>query len=223
MSENLSRRSILRLGGLATGLLLPFAGGQALSVVDKKSAADLVVKRTPFSMSPQMARFWTATEELAYFGKGFLTGDDDYESDYRTSQALHKKMETAAATVWARPCVSWGDVAERAEIAWTAAPKEETWTLRELNHHYEPQRFTGRLLQGEPDPRMPDYANRYYAWGRFHIDASAALIEGVLSMSAGRRFAPCIEHDRRASEWNRDYQWRPLDCQTGNSRPQREA
>jgi len=222
--QNLSRRGILRLGSIAGGLLLPFAGGQALSLVDRKSAADLAVKRQAFSMSPQMAQFWGAAEELACSGKPFYTGDDlrggalsTYDTDMLVRKALRQKMEDAAAALWAQPCVSWRDVAERAEIAWTAAPKEQTWSPVEAGL-YEPQRFTGRLLHGQRDPRTPSHTNEFWAWGEFPVNASAALIEGVLSMTHGRRFSPCIEGDRRATAAN-GYEWRPLEDPTASSLP----
>lgn len=223
--DKMCRRSVLRFGGLMSGgLILPWAGSKALALAEPTTVADLAVVETPFPASAEIQCFrsmitemsaWrleaTIAQErkdevdLALFAERRRLGTEP-KTFFRTGQPLFSELKQRRAAwkaqahkVLSRPVQSWGDVAEIAEIAWTVAPK-----------------VGDRLdAKGEPAPLGTTPALRRYA-GRtrelptnydyiddFAIAANAALIDGVLTMAAGKRFDPYYDFDQRWSE----YQW----------------
>jgi hypothetical protein len=183
MSKTLSRRGVFRLGGLAGGLLLPFAGGKALSFVDMTEAAKFDVANAAFPVSRELAVFRHAAEGIVeWCNIGAAKNAKMPVTKFIVQlRAREEARNTAAHAIWSRPVQTWGDVADLAEVAWQYALKEEDFGANRLGRNP-----TGRLQQ--IDSRFTAETGDV----RLAEHAAAMLIEGVLTLSAGRRYDPRI-------------------------------
>ena len=179
---HLSRRGIFRLGGIAGGLLLPFAGGKVLRLADSAAAAAVPVIQSDVPVSPLVQRFRDEAWKMFEVKKTHDNSVSHQSAHYIQSQV----MEEAAKAVIAQPVRDFGDLRGLAEVAWLGAPKEELWE--------GPFRYTGKIYRLSSPPAR-------YGWGAPHgrdwsVAANAALIEGVLELTNGSRFDPGIAHDQ---------------------------
>lgn len=175
-----SRRSLMRLVGLGGGLLLPFSGGGVLRLADTAAAAALPVSTSPFPVSPLVQRF---REEARALFEIKLTNDNSL-AHQNAHIAQAQELSEAAKAVIAQPVRNFADLRGLAEVAWLGAPKEELWEGR---FHY-----TSKLYQLGSPPARHGWS-RQWDWAVF---ASAALIEGVLTLTNGERFDPSFAAER---------------------------
>ncbi len=180
--SNLSRRGIFRLGGIAGGLLLPFAGSKVLRLADSAAAAAVPVVQCDVQVSPLVQRF--RDEALKFFE--FKKAHDNSSLPQSAHTIQSQIMEEAAKAVIAQPVRDFGDLRGLAEVAWLGAPKEELWE--------GPFGYTGKIYHLNSPPVRYGFAPRTWDWS---VAANAALIEGVLELTNGNRFDPRLAHD----EW----------------------
>ncbi|MCC7251837.1 hypothetical protein [Hyphomicrobium sp.] len=172
--SNLSRRSLLS-GGLraalgAGGLILPWTGGSALAVVDRRAAEAVAVAAIDWPVSEAMLKYRGIREDLIT-----LRRPEGSQLEYEARHILlWRDLVEAAEGIWREPVKTWSDVAVRAEIAWTAALKEADGCHDSSDYE--------RLLKGNgvhwPAFRGPS---------AFSVRANAELIEAVLCMTGGER------------------------------------
>lgn len=190
--ENLSRRSMLRIGGLMSGgLLLPWAGGKALALADPAAAADVALVTADFPASPDLIQYrqlmrehaaWRLNQAITkWYPRNRVETDQQLADAVREHGLRHKGV---AAQIWSQPARTWGDVVARAEIAWSAAPKVRY--------------YDGRPSDPEPELQtMADQPRAHVYLTTFSLAANAALIESVLTMAGGERYDPFHDFDRQ--------------------------
>ena len=178
-TSELSRRGLFRLGGLAGGLLLPFAGGKVLRLADTAAAASLPVALSAFPVSPSLQRFYDEARALFEV----KTSNDNSQAHQRAHIEQAEALSIAAKAVICEPVRDFGDLRGLAEVAWLGAPKEELWEGR--------FGYTGKIYQLDSPPAKWGWPRRW-DWS---FAASAALIEGVISLTNGDRYDPSIAHD----------------------------
>lgn len=181
-----SRRSFLRLSGyLSGGLVLPLAGTKAIALTNPAQADAVDVAPVAMPVSDDLvrlrslARGYSRLRRLTWDNhrRGIPKDKSEREIVETIIQPEHQRVERQAAAMIARPCSSWADVGELAEIAWLAAPKD--------NCPIGPR--TGQLQRGNwrrcgPNPHDFVHDDDVY------LCATAALIEAVLTMTGGQRF-----------------------------------
>lgn len=197
MSENLSRRSLLRLGGLVSGgLILPWSGSKVLALAEPATAADLAVTSTEFPVSNEMIAYRAMMREHASWRLAATISarradtlnrpGDTLPEEVRRRTKLHERY---AAEIFQRPVRSWSDVAALAEIAWAAAPKAGPYNVEKFEPLYNPPRLARTYVDTDMGYRGGDGT----FVRDFSLSANAALIEGVLAMTGGERFDPYSE------------------------------
>lgn len=196
-----TRRGFLRLGsmlsgGAAAGLLVPWAGGKVLTLAEPAKAADLAVKAGAFPTSPLFQTFQSEAHELEERMRGYALGTLQYEPNgfARLVAEQRYKMQDTARPVWERGVETWSDLADIAEIAFLAAPKELTWDNREA--YSEGASYTGTIVR-HSTPEDRHVQATYDLDKRWYWAANAALIEGVLKLTGRTAYCPSIAHD----EW----------------------
>lgn len=180
---DLSRRALFS-GGLkaalgAGGLILPFAGGSALAMVDKRATDDVAVTPVEWPVSETLLRFRAIRDQLLALRRP-EGGSIDYQARWIL---LWHDLVDAADGVWSEPVHTWGDVAARAEIAWAGAPKVAD--ARGVTEDPGPYRNYCSLAKGNGI----HYPIMGYT-SAFSIKANAELIEAVLVLTGGDRVDP---------------------------------
>jgi hypothetical protein len=175
------RRSFLSLtGALTGGLMLPWAGGKALSLADPAAAAQVAVVPTALPTSELLLKFRAAM--MAWATSPENPGDHSGPSSGTPWWQNQAAAKAAAEAVWATPVKTWSDVAARAEIAWSFAQKRTDKSNGFWNR-------TGQLLKDDDE-------DQYRMYPGVTVRANAELIEAVQALAGGERIDIHVERDR---------------------------
>lgn len=184
--ENISRRSLLRLSGYLTGgLVLPLVGTQALALVNPGQTESVAVAPVAMPVSNELVKFRSHARVFANLRRQTWAKYRHSLPQFRSEQEIvdtiikpeSRRVEAQAAVILARPVTSWADVGELAEIAWLAAQKDDC--------PVGPR--TGQLKRGIWRRRGSDPYDFVHE-DVLSLNATAALIEAVLTMTGGQRF-----------------------------------
>lgn len=173
-----SRRSLLRngarvaLGSLGAGVLLPWSGTKALTIVD---AGAVTAAIAPMPFSEECLRLRAIKREFV------AVPSHPHSMLHARWWELNDAYQASLDTLLARPATSWGHCVELAEVAWHYSPK--IWE--------QDCRLTRRLV-GSDGIRRNEAAG-YAAQNSIGMRVVPALIESVLSMGSGERYDPKIE------------------------------
>lgn len=214
-ADTTSRRGFLRLGsmlsgGAATGLLVPWAGGKVFALAEPAKAANLAVTTSSFAMSSAAQIFRHEVLGLEEVMRAYTLGKLKPESGYtedghgpgymRYLAKQRNGVRNAAYPVWERGADTWSDLADLAEIAYFAAPKELTWDYSTLARPPMSGKYTGNLVRHTTSTRSHREATTV-ADRDWYYAANAALIEGVLKLTGRTPYDPSLAHDR----WRIEY------------------